>query len=884
LTGYKRPPPVDSSGMGHGLCPPHSVPHMDITPFLSQLRRQPFYQGQIVHLEQIGRRSAKYSALGSPLHPDLHASLRSQGIERLFSHQAEAVNAARAGRHLAVVTSTASGKTLCYNLPVLEAILAQPTARALYLFPTKALAQDQLRSLRELGCRSLDSAPPGFALPVTVAAYDGDTPQARRAKLRQQGQIILTNPDMLHVGILPNHALWASFFRHLRYVVIDEAHTYRGVFGSQVACVLRRLRRVCALYGSQPQFIAASATIANPGQHIAALTGLDPLVIDDDGSPAGPRSFALWNPPLLASGRGSVGDRPQQGGSVGNRPQQGGRGSVGDRPQQGGSVGDRPQQGGLRRSANGEATQLFTALVRHDTRTIVFTRARKVAELILRYAREELSKQPDGRGAGGRRGSGRSKGSQGPHSDDPGYGLRVTDYASRIASYRAGYTPEQRRQIEADLFSGRLIGVTATSALELGIDVGGLDAAVLVGYPGTVASLWQQAGRAGRGSDPSLAVLIGLDNPLDQYFMRHPADLFGRPHEHALIDPDNVYVLARHLPCAAAEVPLSNLAGLGRFDDEALFGPGFVPAMVQLEEQGVLDFHGDRWTYTRSDYPAEKVNLRSAGGGRFALLDEARNHRVLEEIEASSAPQRVHPGAIYLHQGESYRVTRFDAEMGFAVLQPAEVDYYTTSREWSDVRIVRSLAHRPIPGGFAYFGMVRVASQVVGYRRLRHYSEEVLGEEMLELPQTTFETAALWWDLAPQIVTACQRRGLDFLGGIHAAEHACIGILPLFAMCDRWDIGGLSTPRHADTDAPQIFIYDGFPGGVGIAERGFQDLPALWRAAHEVIAACPCEAGCPSCIHSPKCGNNNQPLDKAAAKLILGMLQGNGTQHQRRID
>jgi DEAD/DEAH box helicase domain-containing protein len=828
---------------------------MDVTAFLTKLRRQPFYQGQIVHLEQIPRRSAQYGGLDAPLHPDLQASLRAQGIERLFTHQAEAVNAARAGRHVVVVTSTASGKTLCYNLPVLEAILERPVARALYLFPTKALAQDQMRSLRELGCevsdRGLATAPsgtptiPAAGLAVRVGTYDGDTPQARRSKLRQQGQIILTNPDMLHVGILPNHALWASFFRHLRYVVIDEAHTYRGVFGSQVACVLRRLRRVCTLYGSEPQFIAASATIANPGQHLAALTGLEPLVIDDDGSPAGPRSFALWNPPLL--------EKPGRG-----------------------SVGDRPQQSGLRRSANGEATQLFTTLIRNDTRTIVFTRARKVAELILRYAREELSK---GQRSEGQKPEGQSKrksraprGSDVAPSDDSGHGLRVTDYAARIAAYRAGYTPEQRRQIERDLFSGKLLGVTATNALELGIDVGGLDAAVLVGYPGTVASLWQQAGRAGRGSEPSLAVLIGLDNPLDQYFLRHPADLFGRPHEHALIDPDNVYVLARHLPCAAAEIPLTNIAGPGRFDDEALFGPGFVPAMVQMEEQGVLAFHGDRWTYNGTDYPAEKVNLRSAGGGRFALLDEARNYRTLEEIEASSAPQRVHLGAVYLHQGESYLVTRYDAEMGFAVARPAEVDYYTVPREWSDVRIVRSLAHRPIPGGYAYFGHVRATSQVIGYRRLRHYSEEVLGEEMLELPQTTFETAALWWDLAPQIVAACQRRGLDFLGGIHAAEHACIGILPLFAMCDRWDIGGLSTPRHADTDAPQVFIYDGFPGGVGIAERGFQDLPALWRATYEVIAACPCEAGCPSCIQSPKCGNNNQPLDKAAAKLILGML------------
>lgn len=830
---------------------------MDVHGFLAQLRRQPFYQDQIVHLEPIARRSARFGALAAPLPAELHASLRAQGIERLFTHQAAAVNAARAGQHLVVVTGTASGKTLCYNLPVLETILERPAERALYLYPTKALAQDQLRALGELGCevsgRGSGAAGRAVArpLPVRAGVYDGDTPQGQRSKLRQQGQIILTNPDMLHVGILPNHALWASLFRRLRFVVIDEAHTYRGVFGSQVACVLRRLRRVCALYGSEPLFMAASATIANPGQHLSALTGLTPLVIDDDGSPAGPRSFVLWNPPLLGARRGSL---------------------VGDRPQQV----DRPQQGGLRRSANGEATQLFAALVRNETRTIVFTRARKVAELILRYARAELSKGQDREEQGARGGGAKGRkpprpGAQ-PTPADAGSGPGGADYPSRIAAYRAGYTPEQRRQIEADLFSGRLLGVTATNALELGIDVGGLDAALLVGYPGTVASLWQQAGRAGRGSAPSLALLIGLDNPLDQYFMRHPADLFGRPHEHALIDPDNVYVLARHLPCAAAEVPLTNIAAHDRFDDEALFGPGFVPAMVQLEEQGVLNFHGDRWTYNGSDYPAEKVSLRSAGGGRFALLDESRNYRTLEEIEASSAPQRVHPGAVYLHQGESYLVTRYDAGMGFAVARPAEVDYYTTAREWSDVHILHSIRRRAIPGGNAYFGMVRATSQVIGYRRLRHYSEEVLGEELLELPQTTFETAALWWDLAPEIAAACQRRGLDFLGGIHAAEHACIGILPLFAMCDRWDIGGLSTPRHADTDAPQIFIYDGFPGGVGIAERGFEELPALWRAAYEVITACPCEAGCPSCIHSPKCGNNNEPLDKAAARLILGML------------
>ena len=797
---------------------------MDVSSFLQQLTRQPSYQGQIVHLEQIARRSATYGNLRDSLHPALQAALRSQGIDRLFTHQAEAVNTALSGRHVVIVTGTASGKTLCYNLPVLEAILERPTARALYLFPTKALAQDQLRSLGELGCAIEGQRGRGAsALPVTVGTYDGDTPHSRRSRLRQSGQIILTNPDMLHLGVLPNHPIWGSFFRNLRFVVIDEAHTYRGVFGSQVACVLRRLRRVCALYGAEPQFIAASATIANPAQHFAALTGVEAQVIDADGSPQGPRTFALWNPPFI--------DRAQT----------------------------------SRRSPNGEATTLFTSLVRNNTRTIVFTRARKVAELILRYAREELGKE-------GKQGKGGKRGKQPDASSDLPSFPSSPSLSSRIAAYRAGYTPEQRRQIERDLFSGKLLGVTATTALELGIDVGGLDAAVLLGYPGTIASLWQQAGRAGRGDAPSLAVLIALSNPLDQYYMRHPAELFGRPHEHALIDPDNVYVLQRHLPCAAHEAPLGNIAGPGRFDDEQLFGPGFVQAMVQLEEQGRLVFQGDRWTFAGSGYPAEKVNLRSAGGSRFAILDESNNYRTLEEIESSTAMQRVHPGAVYLHQGESYVVSRFDSEMGFAVARPAEVDYYTEAREWSDVRIMRSLASRPIPGGYAYFGHVRTTSQVVGYRKLRHYSEEVLGDEPLDMPASTFETAALWWDLAPEIAQACARRGLDFLGGIHAAEHAAIGILPLFAMCDRWDIGGLSTPRHPDTDAPQIFIYDGFPGGVGIAEQGFRELPALWQATYDVVARCPCDGGCPSCIQSPKCGNNNEPLDKAAAQLILQML------------
>ncbi len=766
-------------------------------------------------------------------------TLAAAGAARLYTHQAEAINLALTGHDVVVATSTASGKTLCFNVPVLEALARDPLARALYLYPTKALAQDQLGKLR-----SLIAGAGGGLLNAQAATYDGDTPTASRPRLRKSARVLLSNPDMLHTGILPNHPLWAHFFRNLKYVVLDEAHTYRGVFGSQVACVLRRLRRVCAQYGCRPQFIATSATIANPAEHFELLTGLAATVVTDDGSPHGPRTFACWNPPFV--------DRTRQ----------------------------------ARRSANSEASDLLSALVAAGVRTIAFTRARVVAELLLRYTRDQLRKT-------------------------------APETVSRIAAYRAGYMPEERRRIEQELFSGRLLGVAATSALELGIDVGGLDAALLVGYPGTVASLWQQAGRAGRGEAPSLAVLIGADNPLDQYYMRHGEELLGKPLENALLDPDNPFILQRHLPCAAHEAPLRvrddeaddvratagrprrphaglpQDAGLGdrggrprsgdrgsplrtadaaSGDDETLFGPGFVDAMIALENSGTLRYTGERWLYTRGDYPAQEVSLRDAEGARFAVLNAAEQYRMVEELSSSTAPFRVHPGAIYLHQGESYQVTEYNADLRHAIVTPVTSDYYTHPREVSDVRIVRSLRHRALAATYAYLGRVRVRNQVIGYRRLRHFSDEVLEEVPLEMPPVEYETVALWWDLPEQLPFDLARRGLDFLGGIHAVEHAAIGILPLFAMCDRWDIGGLSTPRHPDTDASQIFIYDGFPGGVGIAEKGFELLPKLWAATLDVIRQCPCSAGCPSCVQSPKCGNGNEPLDKRAAAFILQRL------------
>lgn len=765
--------------------------------FLNQLKEQSFFQDQLVHIERISARRPGYASLERPLLRPLVEAVQASGTERLYTHQAQAIDAIRRGEDVVVATGTASGKTLCYNLPVLEATLLDPQARAFYLFPTKALAQDQLRALRSLigYLKAADSRQNGRGLVIPrFGAYDGDTPQGSRGRLRREANIILTNPDMLHVGILPNHNLWAGFLKNLKFVVVDEAHIYRGVFGSHVALIFRRLLRLCESYGSRPRFICCSATIANPGEHIERLTGRKPVVIDEDTSPRATKHFVLWNPPFV------------------------------------------DQQKTARRSPNSEAANLFAEMIRRRVRNITFTKARVVAELILSYTRQVLDRT------------------------DP-------ELKEKIASYRAGYLADQRRAIEQSLFQGELIGVTATSALELGVDVGDLDATISVGYPGTVASLWQQAGRAGRSSNGSLAILVGLDNPLDQYFMRHPEQLFGRPHENALIDPGNIYVLEQHLPCAAHEQPLTTA-------DESIFGPSFVEAMVNLEERGVLVYQADldRWYYHHKDSPAQKFSIRSIGSRPIVLVDGSRKFRHLEEMDEALAFSRVHPGAIYLHQGESYLVTELDLTKSQATLIPAQVDYYTQPSEQSDIHIVKSSRHRQLNTTTAYWGTVRVTQQVVGYRRVRQFSEANLGEVPLEMPPNIFETRALWWDVPVEWIKLLARRGWDFMGGIHAVEHAAIGLLPLFAMCDRWDIGGLSTPMHPDTERPQIFIYDGYPGGVGITEKGFNLLPELWEATLAAIKECPCEEGCPSCIYSPKCGNNNEPLDKRAAIWLLESL------------
>ena len=759
---------------------------MEASSFVEYLKGLSRYQQQVVHVEHLPPSRASYGELDEPLHPALDDALNEAGLLPLYSHQAAAIGAALSGRNVVIVTPAASGKTLCYNVPVLQALLSRKGSRALYIFPTKALAQDQLRGLRALAS----------LLPVGVqmATFDGDTPRDERWQIKRSAQIVLTNPDMLHLGVLPNHQSWARFLRRLRYVVVDEAHVYRGVFGSHMGNVLRRLRRVLSSYGADPEFICCSATIGNPAEHVEKLVGLPFHLVDEDGSPHGGKEFVFWDPPFI--------DETQT----------------------------------ARRSANSEAAFLLAQLVGQGIRSLAFTRTRRLTELVYNYAREQL--------------------------EDP-------ILKSRISPYRGGYLPEERRDIERRLFQGELAGVVATTALELGIDVGDLDATVLTGYPGSIAATWQQAGRSGRRGDTSMSFLIGLDNPLDQYFMRHPEAFFGGHVESALTDPGNPYVLKSHLACAAWELPLAEA-------ESAHFGEGVSEVLGELEDAGVLRSRDGTWYAAPSErYPAEGVNIRSTSSVCYTVVDVSEGERPIETIEASVAFFLVHPGAIHLNQGRSYQVIQLDMVNHVAYVVPADVSYYTQARDLTDLAVLSTERRKGDAGTVrSYLGRVEVTTMVVGYRKKMQYSEELISEEPLDLPPLSFETVALWFDIPDRAVDRISEGHLDLAGGLHAAEHACIAMLPLFALCDRNDLGGVSTVFHPDTGRAQVFVYDAHPGGTGIAEKGFELISSLWRETLKVVVECPCEEGCPSCIQSPKCGNNNQPLDKMAARIILEELAG----------
>lgn len=751
--------------------------------FLDNLRMQPDYKGQIVHVQDIPPKSARCREPEKPLHDFLAERLGQMGVDHLYTHQALAIDAVRRRRSVVIVTGTASGKTMCYNLPVLERMLQNHSATALYLFPTKALAQDQLSKLGMFGL------PPR----VVCGTYDGDTPQQDRAYLRNRARIILSNVDMLHRGILPRHTMWARFLRRVEYIVIDEIHTYRGVFGSNVGCVLRRLRRLCRHYGSDPVFIFCSATIANPSELARNLSGVEATVIDDDGAPSGPRKFVFWNPPVIGND-------------------------------------------GVRRSAHTEATHLFSDLVEQGIRNITFTKARKSAELILRYAREYLS----------------------THSPE---------LVHRIMSYRAGYKASQRRDIESRLFDGRLLGVVATDALELGVDIGDLDASVLTGYPGTISSAWQQAGRAGRRDDESISLMVGMSDPLDQYLMNHPDYFFRKGQECVLINPSNPYILSHHLACAAYELPLPA-------EDLAEFGEDASQLAWEMTAEDMLGYRDGRFYWLPEEYPASRVNIRSSSTETYRISTE--DGAEVGQIEASRAFEEVHEGAIYLHAGETYRVKKLDTIAREAVVERGEYGYYTRTADETNLRIVRTDESYPLGQATSYLGRVEVSNRVVAYRRIELFTDAITGFDPLDLPELKYQTEGVWWTLPHSLVRRLEQDdGYELMGSIHAIEHAAISLVPLLASCDRWDVGGISHQYHLDTGGlATIFLYDAHPGGVGIATQCYTRLKELLADTTDLLLSCPCENGCPSCIHSPKCGNNNSPLDKAGALRLLSLLLG----------
>jgi DEAD/DEAH box helicase domain-containing protein len=774
--------------------------------------------------------------------------LANRGVTGLWPHQYEAADLAFRGRNVIISTGTASGKSLAYLTPAVASCLDGGTI--LYLTPTKALAADQLRGLRELRITQ-----------VRAATFDGDTPFEERTWIRQHANYVLTNPDMLHRNILPRHAQWSAFFRRLRMIVVDECHGYRGVFGSHVAQILRRLRRVCARYGSRPTFLLASATASEPGTFAMRLTGLEMDEVTVDASPKGSTTFALWEPPLTEL-RGE-----------GGAP--------------------------VRRTATAETADLLADLVLADIRTLAFVRSRRGAETVALSARAKLADvafstpytgtpstsapsepappqpappQPapsaptpaHSTPAGSELTAETSVPAADPHSEARSGPSDPADLPSKIAAYRAGYLAEDRRLLEKALREGTIMGLATTNALELGVDVSGLDAVLIAGWPGTRASLWQQAGRAGREGQDALAVLIARDDPLDTYLVHHPEALFGRPVEAIVLDPDNPYVLGPHLCAAAAEIPLTE-------SDLPTFGATAANLLDDLVGQGLLRRREAGWFWTKRERATDLADIRGGGGAPIQVV-ESSTGRLLGSVDEPSAHTAVHTGAIYIHQGETFLVELLDLEAGVALVSSASPDYSTFARDITDISILAAQRSHPLGPGTLHFGEVEVTRQVVSYLKRRLHSGEMLGDEPLDLPPRTLRTRAVWWTLPASAVAPLAEADIDLGGAAHAAEHASIGLLPLFATCDRWDIGGVSTELHADTGLLTVFVYDGHEGGAGFAERGYARAIDWLTATREAIASCECERGCPSCIQSPKCGNGNEPLHKRGAIRLLDIL------------
>ena len=730
---------------------------------IDRLAREVADHGQLVAELSFPGRQPRYGELSSPLPVPLSQYLMRKGI-RLYSHQVEAIEEIRRGEQVAIVTPTASGKTLAFNLPVLERLITDPDATALYLYPMKALTNDQLFKLRMLQRE--------IGLDLQAHVYDGDTPAHFRPHIRAQARILLTNPYALH-RYLPWHGKWREFLERLSFVVIDEAHQYRGVFGTHVALLIRRLRRILSRYGSDPQFVLSTATIANPEEFGERLVGKPFSVIRDSGAPQGPRTFLFWD-----------------------------------------------TSRDLRHSPTQQAAALLSFLVGEGLQTLCFTPSRRMAEVVAGQAQAAV----------------------------PG---------KRIVSYRAGYLPEERREIEQGLREREIDGVASTNALELGIDIGGLDAVVIVGYPGTVNSVWQQAGRAGRGMRPALVVVMGFENPLDRYFMSRPRELLTRPHEHAIIDPQNPEILVRHLMCASAEFPLR--------EEEIGFFDASRDALRPLEKAGLLGRAPVGWIYQGRVSPVEVVDLNHLSDRTVRVECDGE---LLETMGYERALREAHPGAVLLHRGETYVVRELDLQRDRAHCVREEVDYYTDPLVREEVTILSQDETRRAGGFRLGRGRVQVSERVVGYR-VRKRGRAVQYRE-LELPAVEFETEGLW--VVPPAELEGKMQGLDWAGGLHGAEHALVAIAPLQAMCDRWDLGGVSTPFHPDVAGPVVIVHEAFPGGVGIAAKLYATAGLWAQAARDLVLECPCERGCPSCVLSPRCGNQNRPMDKQAAGRILAAL------------
>ena len=739
---------------------------MSVQGFSVKLQQE--FPEELVHSAVLPEIQPTYQGLQVELHENLLRFISSSKV-KLYSHQAEVVEHSVRGENVMITTPTASGKTLAFNLSVLNELAKESEGTALYLYPLKALAQDQLQSLLELERQT--------GIQTSPAIYDGDTPSHRRRSIRNQSRIILTNPHALH-QYLPWHQKWKRFFSNLKYVVLDESHVYRGVFGSNVAMLIRRLRRIANRYGANPQFILSSATLANPKEHSQKLVGLDFQIVSESGAPRGERHIHFWN---------SVLDE--------------------------------------KRSVNRQTSDLLALSVRTGLQTLCFTTSRRLAELVAKWAGENGN-------------------------------------SNMIASYRAGYSPDERRELEKSFREGALKGIASTTALELGIDIGSLDSVIISGYPGTITSTWQMGGRAGRGSQPASMILVGFENPLDQYFMKHPEQFFDRHHEHAIIDLDNPHVLLGHAMCAAAELPIM----VDR--DASYFGDDLERATVSLADQSLAQETPAGHVYRGVARPTDIVSLNAMSDQAVQIMF---NDHVLETLDLRRACDEAYAGAVFLHRGEAYIIKHLDLKLGVAWADKHQADYYTVPERISDVNLNKYVVKSDKPFGSLFLAEVQVHEEIPGFKMKK--GNEKLGVHALELPAFDFETVALGMTLNAEIASCIRRADLDWTGGLHAAEHAMIAMTPFHAMCDRWDIGGLSTPFHRDTSEATIFIYDGYEGGMGIAEKAYELFDKLAQTTFELVRDCDCEDGCPSCIYSPKCGNNNEPLDKAAAVIILDKLK-----------